>query len=130
MSCFIHGDALKNHIVAIIYPDPEELAKWCKQQGIGSEDETHAERCKHPEVFKQIASDFAIAWKANNLTGLEKLGLNFAIVGEEFKVGVVLTPTMKIKRKIAREFYAEQISDIYKKSDERLEELKKKTAAN
>jgi long-subunit acyl-CoA synthetase (AMP-forming) len=38
-------------------------------------------------------------------------------VDKEFEVGVVLTPTMKIKRKDARDLYAEQITRIYKRAD-------------
>jgi len=26
---FIHGDSLRNHIVAIIYPEPEATANYC-----------------------------------------------------------------------------------------------------
>ena len=26
---FIHGDSIRNHIVAIIYPDPVEVTKFC-----------------------------------------------------------------------------------------------------
>lgn len=51
MQCFVHGDSMRNHVVAIVFPDPEELKKWCLQQSIGSESETHAERIQHPEVF-------------------------------------------------------------------------------
>ena len=96
---------MRNHIVAIVYPDPEELRKYCKQFGIGSDNETHAQLMKHPEVFKQIESDFAIIWKKNNFNSLERIAANFEIVPVEFEIGVVLTPTMKIKRKNAREVY-------------------------
>lgn len=51
MSCFVHGDSMMNHIVAIVYPDPEELKKWCLQQGIGLESDSHQDRVKYPEVF-------------------------------------------------------------------------------
>jgi long-subunit acyl-CoA synthetase (AMP-forming) len=109
---------MKNHIVAIVYPDPEELKKWCIQQSIGSEDESHVERVKHPEVFSQIESDFAVIWKSSKLNSLEKLGKNFAIVGQEFEVGRILTPTMKIKRNVAREAYLAEIEAIYTRADE------------
>jgi len=29
MQCFIHGDSMRNHIVAVVYPDPEQLKKYC-----------------------------------------------------------------------------------------------------
>ena len=106
MQCFIHGDPMRNHIVAIIFPDPEEVRKYCTQHQIGSPGESHAELMKHHEVFKQIESDFSRIAKDNNFNSLEKIKANFELVPKEFEVGVVLTPTLKLKRKNAREVFA------------------------
>lgn len=106
---------MRNHIVAIIFPDPEELVKWCNQRGLGGD--THAERIKHPELREAIESDLARLAKESNFNSLEKVKSNFAFVEKEFEVGVVLTPTMKIKRKQARDVFQELIAEIYKKAD-------------
>lgn len=55
--------------------------------------------------------------KNNNFNSLEKLKGNFELVADEFEQGVVLTPTLKLRRKNAREFFAENIQRIYKKAD-------------
>ena len=65
--------------------------------------------------------DFARLAKENNFNSLEKIYSNFEIVGKEFEMGVVLTPTMKLKRKNAREVYAKHIERIYKRADEALQ---------
>ena len=39
----------------------------------------------------------------------------------EFEVGVILTPTMKLKRKQARDFFVEEIKRIYKSADAAME---------
>jgi len=117
MQCFIHGDSMRNHIVAIIHPDREELRKFCRQFGIGEEQESHEELMKHPEVFKQIEADLARLAKDNNFNSLEKVKANFELVPQEFEVGTVLTPTMKLKRKDARDFFATEIARIYKRAD-------------
>ena len=31
---FIYGDSLKNHIVAIIYPEPITLTEYCKKNNL------------------------------------------------------------------------------------------------
>jgi len=42
-------------------------------------------------------------------------------VDTEFeKTGSILTPTLKIKRKTAREYFAEHIKRIYQKTDEKI----------
>ena len=48
MQIFIHGDSMRNHIVAIIFPDPEELVKFCDRRGLSGS--SHAARIEHPEV--------------------------------------------------------------------------------
>lgn len=75
---------------------------------------------RHPEIYRHIESDFMRIAKENNLNSLEKIYSNFEIVDKEFEVGVVLTPTMKLKRKNAREVYAEQIDRIYARAEEAL----------
>jgi len=68
-------------------------------------------------VFKAIESDLARLAKDANFNSLEKVKGNFELVAKEFEVGVVLTPTMKIKRKDARDIFQELITKIYKRAD-------------
>lgn len=105
---FVHGDSLRNHIVAIIYPDPVEVKKFCQQhslEGSSLETATHAERIKDPEVIYNIENELAKIAKEHNFNSLEKIKGNFELVAEEFEPGVILTPTMKLKRKVAREYF-------------------------
>lgn len=113
---FIHGDSLRNHIVAIIYPDPEETQKFCLENG-GSLTETHAERIQRADVIAKIEADLGGLAKKSNFNSLEKVKGNFELVAQEFEQGVVLTPTLKLRRKNAREFFAEHIQRIYKRAD-------------
>lgn len=115
MSVFIHGDSMRNHIVAIIFPEPEELTKFCKSRNLSGS--TIEEQIKHQEVFKAIENDLSRLAKDSNFNSLEKVKGNFELVDKEFEVGVVLTPTMKIKRKDARDLYTDAIARIYKRAD-------------
>ena len=113
MQIFIHGDSLRNNIVAIIFPDPEEVKKFCENLGIKKD--THAERIKVEELSKQIENDLATIAKQNNFNSLEKVKTNFEFVEKEFEIGLVLTPTLKLRRKNAREVYQEEIQRIYER---------------
>jgi long-chain acyl-CoA synthetase len=106
---------MRNHIVAIIFPEPDELKAFCLVRGLSGT--TVAEQIVHPEVFKAIESDLSRLAKDSNFNSLEKVKGNFELVDKEFEVGVVLTPTMKIKRKDARDLYADAIAKIYKRAD-------------
>lgn len=68
-------------------------------------------------VYAHIESELARLAKAANYNSLEKIKSNFHLVSEEFKVGEILTPTMKLQRKKAREFFSEEIMAIYNRSD-------------
>ena len=68
-------------------------------------------------MFKAIEADLSRLAKDANFNSLEKVKGNFELVYCEFEVGVVLTPTMKIKRKDARDLYADAIGRIYKRAD-------------
>ena len=107
---------MRNHIVAIIYPDPDETKLFCKDLG-GSDTESHAERIKRPELIKKIETDLAVLAKNNNFNSLEKVKDNFELVADPFKEGEVLTPTLKLKRKPARDSYKDEIALIYRRAD-------------
>jgi long-subunit acyl-CoA synthetase (AMP-forming) len=53
---------------------------------------------------------------ANKFNSLERVKGNFRLVDKEFEVGTILTPTMKLRRNQAKEFFAELIEDIYTNS--------------
>lgn len=53
----------------------------------------------------------------NQLNSLEQVRDHFRLVDKEFEVGVVLTPTMKIRRQQARQVYWDLIKEMYKDSD-------------
>lgn len=59
----------------------------------------------------------AVLAKNNNFNSLEKIKGNFELVAEEFQQGVVLTPTLKLRRKNAREFFQKEIQAVYKRAD-------------
>lgn len=82
--------------------------KFCKNLQLDiSKADTHEERIKFIEVIRQIESDLTSLAKANNFNSLEKIKANFDLVPEEFEIGVILTPTLKLRRKFAREAFAE-----------------------
>ena len=67
-------------------------------------------------VVKLIAADLERLAVLNKFNSLEKVRGNFRLVTEEFEMGVVLTPTMKLRRNQAKVVYASLIEDIYRAS--------------
>lgn len=102
------GDKRK-YVSALIVPDFERLRAWAKEQGIPAGN-------KHELVADRRAVDLIKA-DVNRLTrelaDYEKVK-RIALVADEFSVdGGELTPTLKVKRRVVEQKYAELIESLY-----------------
>jgi len=73
--------------------------------------ERHGERIK-----KVIEEDMGRLAQENRFNSLEKVKGNFKLVSEEFEVGTILTPTMKLRRNEAKKYFKELIEELYRAS--------------
>jgi len=62
-----------------------------------------------PEIREAVEQDLNCIAKINSFNSLERIRGNFELVSEEFKIGEILTQTMKLPRKKAKDFYAAEI---------------------
>ncbi len=94
----------RNYCVSLISVDPEELADWAKQQGIDA-------KLDHPEVSKAIETHVA---KVNGgLASFESIKY-WRMTPEPLSVdNGLLTASLKVKRSVVEERYAELIDDMY-----------------
>ena len=104
----VHGDR-KPYPVVLITCNPEELAKFAGEQGIAGLEP--AALVRHPKVVERILR--TIEEKNDQLQSYAKVK-KFAIVAEDFTVeNGLLTPTLKVKRKVIREKYQSVIDGLY-----------------
>lgn len=66
---FIYGDSFKNHIVAIVSPEPDTLKPYCREHHLSHS--TMGEMIKHKEVRELIQNDMQRLAKENKLNSLE-----------------------------------------------------------
>ena len=96
----------KPHNVALIVVDEESLQEWCGKQNIPAE-----EMLDHPKV-RQLFRD-EIERVSSGIKGYEK-PRDFALIDEEWTPeNDMLTPTLKLKRRIVMQEYGELIDDLY-----------------
>ena len=103
------GEA-QNFMAALIVPDFDALHKFAKDNGI---DERKPEQLIQNEaiinMYKKEMRTFS-----KELASHEKIR-NFRLLANEFSVETgEITPTLKIKRRVVSEKYADKISDIFK----------------
>ena len=105
--CVVVGDR-RPYLVALVTLDPEEAEKFGGEHGLPTDPEALA---RSAEIRKAIDAH------------LEKVNAKFARVEQVKKVAILpqdlsqeggeLTPTMKVKRKVVAEKYAEEVEGLY-----------------
>jgi long-chain acyl-CoA synthetase len=105
----VYGDR-KPYPVALITVNPEELAKFAREQGILATDP--AVVVKHPKVVERIAR--TVEEKNSQLQSYAKIK-KFTVLPVDFsQEGGELTPTLKVKRKIVSNKYLTTIEELYR----------------
>jgi long-chain acyl-CoA synthetase len=103
----MYGDR-KPFPVALITLDPEEIAPWAKERGLP---EDPAELAERDEVKELIQKELDRA--NSNYAQVEQIK-KFAILDHDLSVeNGELTPTLKVKRNVINEHYADLFESLY-----------------
>jgi len=104
----VHGDR-RPYPVALITLNPDELAKFAREQGVLTSDP--AALVKHPKIVERVSR--TVEEKNTNLQSYAKVK-KFAILPVDFTPeGGELTPTLKVKRKVVSEKYKKELESLY-----------------
>ena len=105
----VHGDK-RPYPVALITLNPEELATFARAQGILVTDP--AALAKHPKVIERVSR--IVEERNAGLQSYAKIK-KFAILPDDFTIdNGLLTPTLKVKRKIITEKHKELLDSLYR----------------
>jgi long-chain acyl-CoA synthetase len=109
LQCWIYGDSLRDHTVGFFVMDPEKTKKYCDETG-----KTNDKSLMDDAEFRQAVYDDLITLaNANKFNSLEK-PKQITLLADPFTVeSDILTPTMKLKRNIAKKMFQEQIDSMY-----------------
>jgi long-chain acyl-CoA synthetase len=105
--CVVVGDR-RPYLVALVTLDPEEIAKLAEEKGWANDPAQIAEQ---PEIREMIQSHIdTINEKFARVEQIKKFAVLPADLSQE---GGELTPTLKVKRNIVAEKYADTIEQLY-----------------
>jgi long-chain acyl-CoA synthetase len=105
----VHGDK-RPYPVALITLNPEELAKFAKAEGILDTEPTSL--AKNPKVVERVSRSVEV--RNDELQSYAKIK-KFSILPIDFTVeNGLLTPTLKVKRKLITEKYRETLDSLYR----------------
>lgn len=107
----IYGDSLRSCVVAIIVPHLDKVQAWSKENGNPEQDPNQSIK---DTAFKKLIFDEVLRICAEQkLSGLER-PKDIFITLETFSVeNNLLTPTFKLKRNVARDYFKKHIDDMY-----------------
>jgi long-chain acyl-CoA synthetase len=108
-NAFVHG-ANRPFNVALIVPNMEELVEWAKAQGI--EDVSAKSLLRNEKVIAKVREE--IEAKSQGFKSYEKIK-QFTLIEEDFTTeNGMLTPSMKVKRRVVLEKYGNLVEDMYR----------------
>ena len=104
----MHGDR-RPFPTMLITLDQEEIVPWAQRSGIA--EDSIAELARHPEVIALIQGELD---KANAKYARSEQVKRFFILDHDFSQETgELTPTLKVKRSVIHEIYAERFDALY-----------------
>jgi long-chain acyl-CoA synthetase len=96
------------HLIALITLDEEELAKWAAERGLG---DNAADLSQRDDV--RILVDQAVEAVNEGLAHFEQVR-RFEILPRDFSADAnEITPTLKLKRRVVEEHFADEIEALY-----------------
>ncbi|KAH0584041.1 hypothetical protein H2248_009615 [Termitomyces sp. 'cryptogamus'] len=114
---YVHGDSLQSYLLAVVIPDPVQLAILASKiygKRILPEDlEELARACQDKRVNENILAIITKEAKRNDLKGFETIKrIHLSLNAFSVEDGT-LTPTMKIRRKDAYNKFKTELDELY-----------------
>ena len=107
--CLVVGDQ-KPFIGALLTIDPEAAPGWCERNGLPA-DTPISELAQNPQLRTELEQ--AVAEANKKVSAAEQIK-KFDVLDKDFTIDTgELTPTMKLKRNVIHDSYAQAIANLY-----------------
>ena len=110
---FIYGDSLQNYLIAFINPNQAEVIEFLKNKYKDINKDNYKEYFDDDELKKEIIKSIDTYGRKNDLKGFE-LPKKIFLCKEPFSIeNQIITPTMKIRRHVAKKYFMNEINKLY-----------------
>ena len=111
---FVHGDSLQNYLIAIIVPNRNKVVEFLEQKGINCDNKNCQEYFENDELKNEILKDLETIGRKADFKGFEIIKKLY-LSPEPFTVeNDLCTPTLKVRRHVAKKYFADKIKELYK----------------
>ena len=111
---FVYGDSYKNYLVAILVPREETCVEFLKTKGIITTKGEVSKYYDNEDLKKDVLRDLEELGKKNDLKGFEIIKKVY-LCKEQFTIeNNLVTPSLKVKRHIAKKRFQKEIESMYK----------------
>ncbi|KAJ1815655.1 medium-chain fatty acid-CoA ligase faa2 [Coemansia sp. RSA 2598] len=113
LQMFVHGDSLQSSLVGVVVPDPETFVPWA-QKIAGDSSASIDALCANEAVNAAMRERLAALGRKAKLQGYEILkAIKLEHQPFDVETNCILTPTMKLRRNIAADYYRPDIDAMY-----------------
>ena len=110
---FIYGDSLQNYLIAVIYPKSRDVIEFLKKKDENVSKENYKNYFDDQDLKTEIVKELDKYGRKSDLKGFE-LPKKIHLCKEPFSVeNQIITPTMKIRRHIAKKHFEAEIKKLY-----------------
>ena len=110
LQAFVYGDSLRDHLVAVVVPNPDAIREWCL---VNTVEEKDVEKlCEFTALKAAVLAELTARSREAKLHGFE-IVKNVFLEPQLWTAENLLTPTFKLKRKDAERKYKTQIDRMY-----------------
>jgi long-chain acyl-CoA synthetase len=110
---FVYGDSFQTYCVAIIVPEKKFIMKLAEE--LGFTDKSFEDLCKEPKINAELLKDLNKTGKSSNLFGFE-IPKAIHLEPTPFANLDLTTPSLKVKRGPAKDYYLETINKMYQET--------------
>jgi len=111
---FVYGDSYKNYLVSIIVPNRVSVVDFLKSKNIECTKDNCHEHFGNEDLKNEILKDLEKHGKKADFKGFEKIKKIY-LSPEPFTVeNDLCTPTLKVRRHVAKKYFADKIAELYK----------------
>lgn len=109
---FVYGDSTKGHLVGIMVPDKDNIMPLAQQLGVTG---TFEQLCNEKKIVDAVLADLVKIGKERGLFTFEQVKI-IHLEPVSFVLLDLCTPSMKLKRAPARDYYKDTIAKLYASS--------------